>query len=94
MSRKTESCPECGGRGAHYSRCNALTNLDDTASLLNTLEVLRQRWSHNVSFEATIAACKDEIELCIRKSRGPVCGHPNWIEQGVCPACKEWRETH
>lgn len=41
---------------------------DEPASLVQALEVLRQRWSHNVSFEATIGACKEEIELCIARA--------------------------
>ncbi len=41
---------------------------DGPEALVHALEVLRQRWSHNVSFEATIGACKDEIELCIARA--------------------------
>lgn len=41
---------------------------DGPEGLLHALEVLRQRWSHNVNFEATIGACKEEIELCMQRA--------------------------
>lgn len=40
----------------------------DVPGLLHTLEVLRQRWSHNANFEATIGACITEIELCVERA--------------------------
>lgn len=63
----------------------------------HTLQVSLQNRELNERLKAVRAALQNETpakwetEITAMLDNMPACGHPNWMEEGTCATCADWR---